>query len=259
MGPGEVFGEVGLLDGGPRTARAVAQGSTVVFEFTREAFLRLMQAEPTVAGRMLSLLNERMGDRARGAESPENGDIAVRLAGAIQRIPGAADRGGTLIEILPVFLRDGEIWWLRPTTGTSLQVDGDGSAHPGEAVVTALAGFGVHPAAVHSTSWRFERGRLVVTYLAVLDVPDPSMEGFRATEVRRRELARGSAFEPPPSIEIDHVVEHALRHLAWLGRDDPVIKDLLHGGWFRALEAYEPEPFRSLSETASSGGRSAGS
>jgi hypothetical protein len=199
---------------------------------------------------MLTLLNERMAERTRTAESVENGDVAARLAGAIQQVPGAKDRGRTVIEILPVFLKDGEIWWLRPSAGPSLQVDGDGSAHPGDAVVRALAGYGVRPVAVHSTSWRFEEGRLVVTYLAVLDVSDPGVEGFTATEVRRRELARGSAFEPPPAIEIDHVVEHALRHLAWLGRDDPVIKDLLHGGWFRALEAYEPEPFRSLSNTA---------
>jgi hypothetical protein len=154
-----------------------------------------------------------------------------------------------------VYLKDGEIWWLRPAAGPSLQVDGDGSAHPGDAVVSALDGYGVHPVAVHSTSWRFEQGRLVVTYLAVLDGPAPSVKGFSASEVRRRELARGSASEPPPAIEIDHVVEHALRHLAWLGRDDPVIRDLLHGGWFRALEAYEPEPFRSLSDTTSSGDR----
>ena len=254
-GPHEVFGEVGLLDGGPRTADAVAEGSTAVFEFGREPFLRLLHAEPTVAGRMLTLLNERLAENTRAAGQVENGDVAARLAGAIQQVAGAEDRRGTVIEILPVYLRSGEIWWLRPRARPSLQVDGGGSGHPGDAVASTLKGYGVHPIAVHSTSWRFEQGRLVVTYLAVLEDSDPAALGFQATEVRRRELARGTAFDPPPTIEIDHVVEHALRHLAWLGRDDPVIRDLLHGGWFRALEAYEPEPFRSLSDTTSTGDR----
>ncbi len=255
MGPHDVFGEVALLDGGPRTAGAVAEGPTTVFEFGREPFLRLLHAEPTVAGRMLTLLNERLAESTRTAEQVESGDVAARLAGAIQQVAGAEDRRGTVIEILPVYLKGGEIWWLRPRAGPSLQVDGDGSGHPGDAVASTLKSYGVHPVAVHSTSWRFERGRLVVTYLAVLDDSDPTVEGFHATEVRRRELARGTAFDPPPTIEIDHVVEHALRHLAWLSRDDPVISDLLHSGWFGALEAYEPEPFRSLSDPAAAGDR----
>jgi hypothetical protein len=40
------------------------------------------------------------------------------------------------------------------------------------------------------------------------------------------------------------VVEHGLRHLAWLVRDDPVVAEALTGGWAAALSGYVPEPFR---------------
>jgi hypothetical protein len=42
------------------------------------------------------------------------------------------------------------------------------------------------------------------------------------------------------------VVEHGLRHLAWLVQDDTVVADRLAGGWTQALQAYVPEPFRHL-------------
>ncbi|MCH8870979.1 MAG: hypothetical protein IIC85_14790, partial [Chloroflexi bacterium] len=56
---------------------------------------------------------------------------------------------------------------------------------------------------------------------------------------------RGDATAPPTSIDIMQVQEHALRHLAWLRQDDPVIADLLDD-WSDALSDYVPEPFRAL-------------
>ena len=66
-----------------------------------------------------------------------------------------------------------------------------------------------------------------------------------AEPVARAELARGDATAPPPTIGIDQVVEHALRHLSWLAKDDPVVATEL-SSWVGSLAAYEPEPFRSL-------------
>ena len=51
---------------------------------------------------------------------------------------------------------------------------------------------------------------------------------------------------PPESITVEAVLEHAVRHLAWLSRDDPAIATVL-AGWFGVLEGYLPEPFRALS------------
>jgi hypothetical protein len=42
------------------------------------------------------------------------------------------------------------------------------------------------------------------------------------------------------------VVEHGLRHLAWLVQDDPVVRAELPAAWVPLLAAYVPEPFRNL-------------
>jgi hypothetical protein len=42
------------------------------------------------------------------------------------------------------------------------------------------------------------------------------------------------------------VVEHGLRHLAWLASDDPVVRAELPEAWQAALAGYVPEPFRAL-------------
>lgn len=51
--PGDVFGEISLLDGGPRTASVIAETPLVMLALSRRAFLSLLEAEPVVAGRML--------------------------------------------------------------------------------------------------------------------------------------------------------------------------------------------------------------
>ncbi len=50
----------------------------------------------------------------------------------------------------------------------------------------------------------------------------------------------------PREIAWGQVVEHGLRHLAWLVRDDPVVAAELPPPWVSALAGYVPEPFRAL-------------
>ena len=64
--------------------------------------------------------------------------------------------------------------------------------------------------------------------------------------VARTDLARSEATVAPRDIATDQVVEHALRHLAWLAEDDPVVRGELSQAWNAALAAYVPEPFRNL-------------
>ena len=65
------------------------------------------------------------------------------------------------------------------------------------------------------------------------------------TPVRRAELARGEAMAAPQAIGIEAVLEHALRHLSWLVKDDPAVMREL-AAWKEVLAGFEPEPFRAL-------------
>jgi hypothetical protein len=113
-------------------------------------------------------------------------------------------------------------------------------------VLELLRWYPLEPIAVHSTSWRHEDGRVILTYVAV--VADPATlpkDSLVRLPVRRAELARGGAITAPKSIGVDAVLEHALRHLSWLVQDDPAIMETL-ASWKDALASFQPEPFRAL-------------
>lgn len=100
------------------------------------------------------------------------------------------------------------------------------------------------PILSHSTSWRRGRDAVVLSFVVVIE---PSLaDGMQSLPIARAELARNEATSAPASIETAQVLEHGLRHLAWLVRDDPVVAAELPDGWKRALAGYVPEPFRHL-------------
>ena len=69
---------------------------------------------------------------------------------------------------------------------------------------------------------------------------------MESVAVGRAELARSAATVAPREIAVEAVLEHGLRHLAWLADDDPVVATTLPEGWRTILAAYLPEPFRAL-------------
>lgn len=100
------------------------------------------------------------------------------------------------------------------------------------------------PTVAHSTSWRRDRDAVVLSFVVVIA---PALAaGMDSVLVARAELARSTATAAPSGIATAQVVEHGLRHLAWLVREDPVVAERLVGGWPAALSGYVPEPFQHL-------------
>lgn len=65
LGPGDVFGELALLDGGPRTASVVAETPLTTIRIERAPFRQMLRSEPDIALRLL----ETTATRAREAMS----------------------------------------------------------------------------------------------------------------------------------------------------------------------------------------------
>jgi hypothetical protein len=100
------------------------------------------------------------------------------------------------------------------------------------------------PLLVHSTSWRRARGAVILSFVVV--IREDQQPGLPGIPVRRAELARSGATNAPVAIAYQQVLEHGLRHLAWLMRDDEVVQTALGESWRRLLAEYVPEPFRHL-------------
>jgi CRP-like cAMP-binding protein len=60
LGIGSFFGEISLLDGGPRSATVVARGPVVCLALSQARFAKVLRAEPAIAIAMLKELAERL-------------------------------------------------------------------------------------------------------------------------------------------------------------------------------------------------------
>ena len=80
MRPNEVFGEIAVLDGGPRTATATVLEASTLLRVTRTALLKLMRENPEVAGNLLAMLCIRLRWTSQLAEDLGLLGIQERLA-----------------------------------------------------------------------------------------------------------------------------------------------------------------------------------
>ena len=85
-GPGEVLGEITLLDGGPRTASACPIETTRVFHLARHDVLPILQRNPAAALHIIGVLCERLRATNRMVEDTIFLAAAPRLARAILRL-----------------------------------------------------------------------------------------------------------------------------------------------------------------------------
>jgi CPA1 family monovalent cation:H+ antiporter len=60
LGTGDYFGELGALEGAPRSATIIAKGELHVMRLPRESFLRLVERDPTVSLQMLGNLGSQI-------------------------------------------------------------------------------------------------------------------------------------------------------------------------------------------------------
>jgi len=58
--PGDFFGEISLLDGGPRTATVTAETSITMLGLTQWVFKRLIEQHPSIASKMLKVMAQRL-------------------------------------------------------------------------------------------------------------------------------------------------------------------------------------------------------
>jgi CRP/FNR family cyclic AMP-dependent transcriptional regulator len=89
LGSGSSFGEMAVIDGGPRAATITADGDVSALELSPAALLRLLDREPTVASAMASELRERLasvGERVNAGDGPPD---RAELVGLTQRLRAA--------------------------------------------------------------------------------------------------------------------------------------------------------------------------
>lgn len=161
------------------------------------------------------------------------------------RDPAGWDIDGPVqAEVFVVWLHDGELELTGPCGPGPWLLELGAAEHPVEVVDRIVRDVVGEPLLVHSTSWRRDRDAVILSFVVVID--QASVGSMDSRPIGRADLARSEATAAPRAIATDQVVEHALRHLAWLAKDDPVVRAELSPAWASALEAYVPEPFRNL-------------
>jgi CRP/FNR family transcriptional regulator len=77
--PGDIFGEMALLDNKPRSASAISFGEVTLMAINKSNFEGMVQAQPQLATRLIQLLSERLWTAYRQLENLTIRDTAGRI------------------------------------------------------------------------------------------------------------------------------------------------------------------------------------
>jgi CRP-like cAMP-binding protein len=92
LGPGEIFGELSILDGEQRSATAITLEPAVVWLLSQIDLTKIMNEYPTVNQAMVQLLVDRVRDTARRLEAMTFQDVLGRLAFELLSLAGRSGR-----------------------------------------------------------------------------------------------------------------------------------------------------------------------
>lgn len=152
--------------------------------------------------------------------------------------------GPVQAEVFVVWLNGDRLELTGPDGADAWLIELGASDHPVEVVDRIVRDVVGPPRVVHSTSWRRDRDAVILSFIVVID---PQLVGdMESAPIARAELARSDATAAPREIGHLQVLEHGIRHLAWLSREDPIVRDELSPHWHMLLAEYVPEPFRNL-------------
>jgi hypothetical protein len=152
--------------------------------------------------------------------------------------------GPVQAEVFVVWLHDDRVELTGPCGSAPWLLEIGASEHPVDVVSRIVRDVVGEPILVHSTSWRRDRDAVILSFVVVIDA---ALVGtMDSAPIDRAELARSEATAAPRAIAHAQVVEHGLRHLAWLVQDDPAVATELPPAWAPVLAGYVPEPFRAL-------------
>ena len=161
------------------------------------------------------------------------------------RFPDGFDvEGPVQAEVFVIWLNGDHLELTGPDGPAPWLIELGATDHPVEVVDRIVRDVVGPPLLVHSTSWRRDRDAVILSFVVVIaaDV----VGSMRSAPIGRADLARSEATAAPRDIAYQQVMEHGIRHLAWLVADDPVVAGELSGEWRPVLAEYVPEPFRAL-------------